>query len=184
MGRERGAIWTRAGKDIVLIWIVTASIDHSTLLVQCGLFIDVVIAMQVFHVPSDQFAFRIKPGALTDTIACMYRGRVIFRVFPVDSSGGTQIGTPGLVTSIHIIGKILTMLIGTFYATELAPSPAPMLVMKKLIGPVILSSVTVVACDLSQALTITSMVEARMILFTVTSRKIVNGYHSKINPHN
>ena len=103
MGRERGAIWTRAGKDIVLIWLITASIDHFTFFVQCGLFIDVVIAMQVFHIPSDQFAFRIKPGSLTDTIACMYRGRVVFRVFPVDSSGITIGDRPRFVENSLIV---------------------------------------------------------------------------------
>jgi hypothetical protein len=43
--------------------------------------------------------------------------------------------------------------------------------------PVFALLVMVVSCALTPALTMASMVEARMILFTVTSRKIVSSYH-------
>src|SRR3989442_2447228 len=109
-GRERGAVRLGAGQDVVHIRRVATPVDHLTLLGQRRLLADVVLAVQLGHVPGDDDALGVDPGALTDAVARVDRAGTL----------RAQIRVPGLARPARRLRQHLTDPVRTGETAEVA----------------------------------------------------------------
>src|SRR5215831_15447372 len=71
--RERSTIRLRTGKHVMPGGRIANAVDAVTLLGQRRLLVEIVCAVKLSNIVSNDYAFGVLPGSLADAVACIYR---------------------------------------------------------------------------------------------------------------
>src|SRR5688572_21833215 len=116
--QQHASVRVRPGKDVVLVGRIAATFDGIALLIERGLFVDVVaiamnVAMQLGNVARNQVTLSIVPRTIADAVAGVYR-RLVLR------GRGAEVGAPDFASGARRCREVLAMAIGAGEAAEVA----------------------------------------------------------------
>src|SRR5690606_31954189 len=109
-GRERGAVRLRAGQDVVPVRAVAAAVDYLAPLVERGLLVEVVVAVQLVDVLRNDHTLRVLPRSAPDAIARINRLAAI--------GLSAEVGAPGAAARPHRLRELLAVGIGALEPAE------------------------------------------------------------------
>src|SRR6516225_2633922 len=107
--RERSTVHLRTGKHVMPVGRIAHAVDAIALLGQRRLLVEIVCAVKLGNIVSNDYAFGVLPRSLADAVACIHRARPL----------RAQIGAPGFPPCAHCLRQRLAMPIGTFESAEI-----------------------------------------------------------------
>ncbi|MCY1437422.1 hypothetical protein D9M71_535830 [compost metagenome] len=108
---ECRAVGLRAGQHVVHVGLVAAALDLLPVLIQSGLLVQVVLAVQLREILGDDHALGVLPRPVADAITGVHRGGSA-------GSTGAQIGTPGVLARTAGSAQFLAELVGAGQAAK------------------------------------------------------------------
>src|SRR6516164_8489442 len=107
--RERSTIRLRTGKHVMPGRRIAHAVDAVALLGKPCLLIEIVRAVKLGKIVSNDYAFGVLPRSLANAVARIHRARPL----------RAQIGAPGFSTSAHCLRQRLAMPVGAFESAEI-----------------------------------------------------------------
>src|SRR6516225_3766900 len=107
--RERSTVRLRTGKYVMPGGRFTHAVDAVTLLGQRRLLVEIVCAVKLRNILSNDYAFGVLPRSLADAVARIHRARPL----------RAQIGAPGFSRCAHCLRQRLAMPVGAFESAEI-----------------------------------------------------------------
>src|SRR5215469_5122352 len=107
--RERSTVHLRTGKHVMPVGRIAHAVDAVTLLGQRCLFVEIVCAVKLGNIVSNDYAFGVLPRSLADAVARIHCARPL----------RAQIGAPGFSTCAHCLRQRLAMPVGGFESAEI-----------------------------------------------------------------
>ncbi|MCY1545449.1 hypothetical protein D9M68_813920 [compost metagenome] len=108
---ERRAVGLGAGEDVVHVRRVATPLDRRPLLIQGGVLVQLVVAVQLRDRLGDDHALGVLPGPRADTVAGVDRRSPV-------AGAGAEVGAPGALAGPGGGGELLAMRVGTGQAAE------------------------------------------------------------------
>src|SRR5262249_49033124 len=107
--RERGTVRLRTGKHVMPVGRITHAVDAVALFGKRCLLIEIVRAVKLGNIVSNDYTFGVLPRSLAGAVACIPRPRPL----------RAQIGAPGFSTGAHCLRQRLAMPVGAFKSAEI-----------------------------------------------------------------
>src|ERR1700751_2903157 len=107
--RERSTVRLRTGKHVMPVGRIAHAVDAVALLGQRRLLVEIVRAVKLGNIVSNDYAFGVLPWSLADALARIHRPRPL----------RAQIGAPGFSTCAHRLRQRLAMPVGALESAEI-----------------------------------------------------------------
>src|SRR5262249_12170905 len=107
--RERSTVRLRPGKYVMSVGRIAHAVDAVALLGHRRLLVEIVRAVKLGNIVSNDYAFGVLPRSLADAVARIHRACPL----------RAQIGTPGFSTCARCLRQRLAMPVGAFESGEI-----------------------------------------------------------------